>query len=595
MSTSVNQHPAPEPRLLRRHAPQLASLGAIAAVAAFMLRISWNRWADVLVDFGREVYVPWRISQGEVFYRDIVHLFGPFSSYLNALWFTLFGAHVRVLTGANLALAALLGVMIYRFFAPLCGRLGTTILVMLYLAGFALARLGISGGGNFIAPYSHEATHGTLLCVAMLCALRAGLERPSPRWAAAAGAAWGATFLTKPDLFTAASGAALLYWAATLPLAAAGERRARLAALGAFLAAAPAIPAAFLLYFLTAMPPARALQAVAGAWMPLLRARLADMHFYRACMGLDFPAYRMAWAVSSTVTAAGLAALLFALEARLAAGRRRPHPAFCWVAGVACFAATLWFLHPLEHQYYLAHGLPGASLIACLAGLAAAWRHRFVPAARARHLAFAVFAGYAFLATLKVLFNATFSGAGFYTVLPATLTAGAVIVGIIPRAMRRRGMGGEVFRAAAAGLLLALVACFMWVSVNGYGALNYPLRAEGDTLLAHGPRENPIGLTLAQGLDEVRRSVPPEATLLALPEGALINFLARRVNPTPYNVFMPPEVMVFGEHTMLAAIQAHPPDFILLVHRNTPGEYRLPMFGETPDYGGTIMAWVRTH
>jgi hypothetical protein len=48
----------------------------IAAAFAGMLWWSWMKWADLLVDFGRELYTPWRITQGQVLYRDIA-AFGP--------------------------------------------------------------------------------------------------------------------------------------------------------------------------------------------------------------------------------------------------------------------------------------------------------------------------------------------------------------------------------------------------------------------------------------------------------------------------------------------------------------------------------------
>jgi len=38
----------------------------IAIAAGAMLRWTWGTWPDVLVDFGRELYVAWRLAEGEV-------------------------------------------------------------------------------------------------------------------------------------------------------------------------------------------------------------------------------------------------------------------------------------------------------------------------------------------------------------------------------------------------------------------------------------------------------------------------------------------------------------------------------------------------
>ena len=62
-----------------------------AATFAGLLAWSWRKWPDPLVDFGRELYVPWQITEGQVLFRDVASLFGPLSPYLNALWFRLFG------------------------------------------------------------------------------------------------------------------------------------------------------------------------------------------------------------------------------------------------------------------------------------------------------------------------------------------------------------------------------------------------------------------------------------------------------------------------------------------------------------------------
>ena len=78
-------------------------------------------------------------------------------------------------------------------------------------------------------------------------------------------------------------------------------------------------------------------------------------------------------------------------------------------------------------------------------------------------------------------------------------------------------------------------------------------------------------------------------TLVVLPEGAIINYLTRHINPTPHLNFLPPELAIFGEREILADLKAHPPDFIALVHRDT-AEYGVPLFGT--DYGQSLFEWV---
>ncbi len=48
---------------------------------------------------------------------------------------------------------------------------------------------------------------------------------------------------------------------------------------------------------------------------------------------------------------------------------------------------------------------------------------------------------------------------------------------------------------------------------------------------------------------------------------------------------------MFGEAEKLAALQAAPPDAVLLIHKDT-SEYGLPLFGR--DYGRALFAWVQS-
>ena len=85
--------------------------------------------------------------------------------------------------------------------------------------------------------------------------------------------------------------------------------------------------------------------------------------------------------------------------------------------------------------------------------------------------------------------------------------------------------------------------------------------------------------------------LPPQATLAVVPEGAMINYLSRRENPTGYINLMPPEVIMFGQERIAAAFATHPPDYVLLVHSD-PSDYGYRSFA---DYAGQIAMWVQEH
>ena len=79
----------------------------VGCVFVVVTVLSWRKWPDILVDYGMQLYLPWRISEGDVLYRDVMYLTGgPLSQYFNALLFKLFGVSFSTLIFANLTITA---------------------------------------------------------------------------------------------------------------------------------------------------------------------------------------------------------------------------------------------------------------------------------------------------------------------------------------------------------------------------------------------------------------------------------------------------------------------------------------------------------
>src|SRR5262245_20687589 len=98
------------PKVLRR----AAAPAALALLGALLAAWSWRKWTDVHIDFGNELYVAWRLAEGDVLYRDLAQRNGPLSFYWNAALFRVFGVSLTTLIVANLALLALLCAGIHR-------------------------------------------------------------------------------------------------------------------------------------------------------------------------------------------------------------------------------------------------------------------------------------------------------------------------------------------------------------------------------------------------------------------------------------------------------------------------------------------------
>ena len=73
-------------------------------VGVSMLAFTWRAGPDPVVDFGRELYVPWRLSLGDALFTDIAWFSGPLSQYWSSLLFRIFGPGLTVLVWSNVAI-----------------------------------------------------------------------------------------------------------------------------------------------------------------------------------------------------------------------------------------------------------------------------------------------------------------------------------------------------------------------------------------------------------------------------------------------------------------------------------------------------------
>jgi 4-amino-4-deoxy-L-arabinose transferase-like glycosyltransferase len=172
----------------------------LVLVGTYMLRLSWFKWPDLLIDYGRELYVPWQITQGKVLYAALNHLYGPLSHYLNAMLFQVFGVGLSTLAYFNICLVVLLVFLIYDLFKATCDDFIATVVGVCFLVVFAFSQyVGISNY-NFICPYSHEITHGIFLFFLLLFVFKKYLANQELIFAALMGFLVGLIFLTKVEI-----------------------------------------------------------------------------------------------------------------------------------------------------------------------------------------------------------------------------------------------------------------------------------------------------------------------------------------------------------------------------------------------------------
>jgi hypothetical protein len=593
-----------------------------AAVGIAMLAWTWRTWPDVLVDFGGELYVPWRLSEGDVLYRDVAYFTGPLSPYVNALWFRIFGASFLTLAWANIAVIAAIAVLLHRLSSRLGDRASACAATVVFLVLFAFAELEAYGNSNYVAPYAHETTHGTLIALAALACLERWMRAGRRMWIGAVGFAIGLSFLTKVEYFLAvgamcAVGVAGRVWS--------GRRNARraLASIAVAVGAMLVPPITAFAALRSAMGASSALRGTLGAWMYVFDSRITSLRFYRFVMGTDRPLENarllFQWCLPY-VAVLGIGVLFaFALRGSRSSasasscstsgpsasagsragesashgsgsGKRRALVERSVAFAIACAvtAAGILLLQPTPRLWLEAfRPLSLFTALAFLAAILALRRDRGRTEHSSKALLRASFCAFALVLLSKMVLNTRIQGYGYALAMPATIVACLAITSWIPSAIERRGWNAAPFRGVAYGVLAAALLSHLSI-MSGYFAAKTNVVGSG----ADAIRADARGPLVEQTLVALRARVKPDDTLAVLPEGVMLNYWLRAKTPARYINYMPPELLMFGEDAMLADFEARPPRWIVLAHKST-SEYGLPFFGR--DYGQRLFAWIDAH
>lgn len=572
-----------------RDAPALLSLGLLAV---WLLAESWRRWPSALVDFGGQVYLPWRLAEGAVFGRELDLPYGPLSGYINAAIFKVWGPGIMHLVYANLVFyAALLGLG-YAVLREGWGRLGAWAGSAVFVAVFSFSQLTVGGNYNYATPYAHEATHGLVACVALVCVLLRWRRRTSVLLAGAAGLLLGLTAVLKIECLVAAAlvtvAAMLVRWG--------GRQRIGWRETAAFGVAAVLPMAAFAVYFSFYLEwddaLATAAQAVVNA---VLESRFLEERVQLQFTGFDAPWLHLrqhGLATGLTVLLLGAilaAARLAGREITLSQGWRW----LGWAGGVLLAGLTAW-VGWVSAAWEHGPGFALLGLTAIATGtaiwdwLGARRRGEDTAAAEARWL-FGVL-GIAMM--LRMLLNGRVAHYGFYQAAVAAMVVVAGFAADWPRRISR----DRATRAIASLALLMLVAGWTArIVITSVAVLNLRTLAVGE-----GPDrmfyfQSDVRVTAAvtkATIQFAKGRLGPKDKLLILPYGIMINYLSRREAPDGPTQYFAGPLAEGAEAELVGQLRQQPPEWVAVIDVNL-SEHGLPAFGTGVGNGELLMRWVR--
>jgi len=599
MSDSDNPKAAQLSPALKR---QWLGPATVAAVFLFAIFSTWQKWAHQFVDSGIQFYIPWRLNHGAVLYRDLFYFAGgPFSQYFNALLFKIFGTSILTLAIFNLVCVAAMLAVIYRFLLLASNAWTATIACLGIIMVFAF---GDAPNFNYETPYSHEALHGLIFSVFAIALLTKWVNRERLYFAVAAGFCAGIVFLTKPDIFVALTASVTVAFILFFKM----RRRIRFIAesFAAFFSAALIPPLFFFFYFFRFENWRDSLNSVCFAWTAVRHDVLSNP-LYQWCMGLEHPAFfisrmliHFSLIVAVVVVYAFVLRHLPVLKSRMS---RMP-----WLLWVLYSAPVLIWASLLRknfiHWYNCAAAFPLLGLAGCIL---ICWHYKKLAAARDATfpLLWSIF-GLLMLSKMG-LFSRVWEY-GFILSMPVTVGIVYTFSWALPKFLNDRFQVPTLPMRVTAWLIFLIAFSAVFIKTEAHClSWNFAVGKGGDRMVSGEgawsamydgdglPPDFPLGgsrITIREGLKEtldwIQTNVPPDGTLAVLPHGATVNYLSRRVNPTPCLFWDPNVAAIFGETNTISKFQQHPPDYIFLVEWY---EYRVGYFGQ--DYGVELMRWIQ--
>lgn len=109
----------------------------------------------LLIDSGREAYLPAEILKGKVLYKDLFNIFGPLPYQLNAFLYWIFGVNLKTLFFAGFVNANLIAALLY-FITELFTSKRNSFFIVLFCVFVCFFTPSVN---NYIFPYTYAMTY----------------------------------------------------------------------------------------------------------------------------------------------------------------------------------------------------------------------------------------------------------------------------------------------------------------------------------------------------------------------------------------------------------------------------------------------------
>ena len=511
---------------------------------------------------------------------DVDDFYGPLSQYLNAALFTICGPGLIILVAANILILILILTLAYLLSRKAWGPVPALVSVGVFIILFTASQFGTHGNFNFITPYAEETTHGFLVCLVLAFVLVRWIENATRAGSFLAGLLFGLTLILKPEFMV--GGAPLI--AAAIPIRAWSGQPVRIVDLALMALGALAPTLVFVAFFAHSMSLPDSVGAAGRAWVNALTPnRFSNDALELRFIGLDHP-----WHNLLDEIVAPLEALVLFCGIGFAASYYekkidRPRAFFLAVGLPAVVLAG--FSYRVIDWPESALALPGLLLLyLAFTGIS------FVRQPDTREYAPRLLLAVLALALLaRMILHARFYSYGYYQASLAATLVPAILLFEAPSWFR---LGPRGRRAFVVGLLALFLPCLVIMAKGSYYNLRLKTVPVGAGVDLFYSSKNDATGQMVDTVSSALRSEPPNSTLLVLPEGVMINFLARMPSPIAPYAYYTACTMGGQEDRIVTNLQSHPPDVVVIVSRPLL-EFGIPRWGVDTDEGRQILSWVQ--
>ncbi len=569
---------------------KLMTLVLMIGTGGYMLSISWWKWPDILVDFGNQLYIPWQLNNGIVLYQDYTHSYGPLSPYLNSLLFKAFGTSIMTLVIFNILLIVVLSYLMYRIFIETTDVIVATFTITVFLGGFAFSQYVGIGNYNFVTPYSHNLTHGVILSFFSIYVYVRYLKQRKTIWLGIVGFSIGLVFLCKIEVFLAVSlsmvTGILLLFIIDRPKLSVVIKQSGVLILGFLL---PIV--FFLIFFSQYMPINNAVSSILREYVVVTSnpGISSTYPLYSNIMGRDKPIFNLVMFFKT----AGWYVLVFSVFGITAFALSKFSATnkgiLSGLTRIGIMAVSILFLIIQIEWFDMARALPLAMFVLSIYYFVSLIKHREENEKVKTILPLFVLTIFSGLLLLKMVLNVHVYHYGFALAMPATLLTVMFLLYHTPQFIGNKFGNADYVQMLSIFLVGTVIFLHINISRQIYAQKTFPVGSGGDIILTRDPEISPRGAVMELALEKISKIVKPDETLLVLPRGITLNYLARRVNPTPYAKYIPPQFNMLGEEKVLDVVKDSSPDYIALVEWDST-EHGARYFGK--DYAIKLYSWI---